>query len=248
MLSQPRSRRAPALAILGLLVVCLGSPAPVAAAAVTPTLRLGASIDIVDNNGIGDSGLVTFDVHLAVPSGSSVSVANRAIHLQSAPSNSPGAFTAFKELTTNAIGSAAVINYEPEQNRWYRAVFDGTDEIAAAISPSVRVLVRYTATIGPGTSGTVRSVRKGTEIQFRTTVSPVVAGAARGHVSWEVWGTRGGRLQRLIATTSDPSAGGVAALFVKFTATGRYRVRSRALGTATNATSDWTPWLDFNVR
>ncbi len=182
-----RARRSMMLATLALPLAIFAVPAVAVAAPVSSALTLTASPAVVD---WGRNAVIA--VHLAVPPGSSVSVGNRVVHIQFSPTSGPAGFTTIPsvgDVTTNASGNATLA-YSPAVNLWYRAVFDGTDDLAPATSNSARVLVRERVTISPNNAGKVKTVRKSTRVDFSTRVQPTFDNLARPHVVWEIWGTR----------------------------------------------------------
>jgi len=171
------------------------------------------------------------------------------VHIQFSPSSGPAGFTTIPsvgDVTTNASGNATLA-YSPAVNLWYRAVFDGSDDLAPATSNSARVLVRERVTITPNNAGKVKTVKKSARVDFFTRVQPTFDNVARPHVVWEIWGTRKNKFQRLVTSVSDPNSAGVASLVVVFNQLGRYGVRSRASGTSANVTSAWTAFQYYNV-
>jgi hypothetical protein len=239
-----RARRSMMLATLALPLAIFAVPAVAVAAPVSSALTLTASPAVVD---WGRNAVIA--VHLAVPPGSSVSVGNRVVHIQFSPTSGPAGFTTIPsvgDVTTNASGNATLA-YSPAVNLWYRAVFDGTDDLAPATSNSARVLVRERVTITPNNAGKVKTVRKAAIVEFKTRVQPTFDNLMRPQVHWEIWGTRKNTFQRLVTAVSDPNALGLASLIVHFNQLGRYGVRSRAAGTSANVTSAWTAFQYYNV-
>jgi hypothetical protein len=240
-----RLRASSIVAAIGVLVGTVAVPASASAASATPTVTISASAGT-----ILWGTTATLTIHLAVASGSGISVVDRPLHIQSAASNSSSAFLTLPEVgnvMTDAAGNAT-LRYEPGRNLWYRATFDGATDLAAATSTPVRVLVEQRATISPDNRGKVKSITKGTQVSFTTRVQPVFDDVPHGHVLWQVWGTRKGTFEVLATALSDPNTVGIASMVTDFNQVGQYAVRSRALGTSTDVTSAWTSLQHYDVK
>jgi len=125
---------------------------------------------------------------------------------------------------------------------------------AAPGSPRTLVQARVTVTYVDHAThkATGTTLKRGQRLDFTATVKPFSA-AAKAHVRWEVWGTRGGRFRVLITATSDtdtvnPIHLGQAGFDVTFNQVGRYAVRAMATGTSTSSASAWSAYHFFNVR
>jgi hypothetical protein len=213
-----------------------GSAPTLTISASRPTILWGEGIDLT--------------VKLTAPAGSTASVAGRTIHVQVARIHAAGAFTTINpggDILTDSTGTAIIPGYTPATNLWYQAVFDGSTDLGPATSADTRVVVRQLAAIRPDNSGAVKTISKGTSIEFRTVVRPTRDDVPRTHVKWEVWRLVNNRWTRFLATQSDPDVAGNAFLTVGFN-TGSWRIRSQAMPTQLNANSVWTPYVQYLVK
>lgn len=217
--------------------ILAGGPAPtLTITASKPTILWGEGIDLT--------------VKLTAPAGSTASVAGRAIHVQVARVHAPLAFSTIDpggDVITDATGTAIIPDYTPATNLWYQAVFDGSTDLGPVTSADTRVVVRQLAAIRPDNGGAVRTITKGTVIEFRTIVRPTRDDVPRTHVKWQVWRLVNNRWTLFLAAQSDPDASGNAFLTVTFN-TGSWRIRSQAMPTQLNANSTWTRFVQFLVK
>ena len=74
-------------------------------------------------------------------------------------------WTTITTLTTDANGRASLF-YTPVTNLYYRAVFAGTADLAAANSNQVRTVVRQLALLRPTNNGATKTINRNTSITF----------------------------------------------------------------------------------
>jgi hypothetical protein len=149
-------------------------------------------------------------------------------------------------VTTGTDGTAAAVD-RPAANTFYRLVFDGAPDLAAASSPVVRVVVRRVALLRPDNRGTVRRVSRGTTVTFSTLVRPVTASVAPGPVTYRLFQLVGRSWVLKRSWTVTPDATGLALLPVAFASRGSWMVRAMAVPTAANANSVWSPAQRYDV-
>lgn len=156
-------------------------------------------------------------------------------------------WTQIATLTTDATGHAAH-PYRPVTNLYYRAVFAGAPDLAAANSNQVRTTVRQLAVMRPTNGATTRSIARNTAITFSTTVRPSRPELAPASVTFIF--SRQATSTRLEVTkrTVIVDAAGVARTTFTFATTGRWYARSQANPTAYNANSLLTPLESYSVR
>jgi hypothetical protein len=220
-------------------------PFNILAGGAAPTLTITASMPTI----LWGEG-VDLTVKLTAPAGSTASVAGRTIHVQVARVHAAGAFTTINpggDILTDSTGTAIIPNYTPATNLWYQAVFDGSPELGPVTSADTRVVVRQLAALRPDNGGAVKTIAKGTSIEFRTIVRPTRDDVPRTHVKWEVWRLVNNRWTLFLAQQSDPDVSGNAFLTVGFN-TGSWRIRSQAMPTQLNANSTWTPFVQYLVK
>jgi len=150
------------------------------------------------------------------------------------------------DVTTGTDGTAAAVD-RPAANTFYRLVFDGAPDLAAASSPVVRVVVRRMALLRPDNRGTVRRVSRGTTVTFSTLVRPVTASVAPGPVTYRLFQLVGRSWVLKRSWTVTPDATGLALLPVAFASRGSWMVRAMAVPTAANANSVWSPAQRYDV-
>jgi hypothetical protein len=238
-----RARLAGALALVGILGGLLIQPATVLAAGdPAPTLTISPSA-----TAILWGAAVDFSVQLTAPAGSTASVANRTIRIETATVNAAGAFASIGTVTTDSSGHGTLPGYTPPTNRWYQAVLDGSTDLAGVTSAETRVTVRQLAEIRPNNGGAVKTVAEGTQVRFVTVVRPSRDDIPRTHVKWQIWRLVNGRWTLFLTQLSDPDVSGRAYLIVGFN-TGSWYVRSQAQPTQLNANSLWTPNVRYDVK
>jgi hypothetical protein len=201
-----------------------------------PTILWGEGVDLT--------------VKLTAPAGSTVSVAGRTIHFQvnRVPTDIDfGTINPGGDVLTDSTGTAIIPSYTPATNLWYRAVFDGATDLGPVTSATTRVVVRQLAAIRPDNGGVLKTIAKGTSIEFRTIVRPTRDDVPRTHVKWQLWRLVDNRWTLFQALQSDPDVSGNAFLTVGFN-TGSWRIRSQAMPTQLNANSVWTPYVQYLVK
>jgi hypothetical protein len=206
-----------------------------------PTLTLTASPKVIE---WGDT--VTLSVHMGPAGGSGGPVGNRKVHIRVATVTAVLAFTTAGDVTTDANGNATFA-YTPATNLYYLAVYDGDPDLGPASSAMVRVTVRQIALLRPDNAGKVKTVAKGTLVEFTTVVRPARDDIPRTHVKWQVWRLVNNRWTLFLTQISDPDVSGRAFLRVSFN-TGSWYVRSQAMPTQLNANSFWTGIQRYDVK
>ncbi|HSW42553.1 MAG TPA: hypothetical protein VLM76_08605 [Patescibacteria group bacterium] len=174
--------------------------------------------------------------------------ANRPFLLQRSLDNVTWITTA--TLMTDTTGRSA-FSFRPATNFFYRAVFAGAADLLAATTPSVRTVVRQAAVLRPTNFGAVRTISRNTSIAFTTRVRPARPELPLARVTYRFfWRTgRPGSTWALISErTVTADSAGIARTSFRFTRSGQWYVRSRALSTPFNANSLWTPVERYNVR
>ena len=156
-------------------------------------------------------------------------------------------WTTITTLTTNANGRASLF-YTPVTNLYYRAVFAGTADLAAANSNQVRTVVRQLAILRPTNSGLVRTINRNTSITFTTTVRPARPELARAKVSFYFYRLVGSSYVLKVKRDVMIDAAGLARTTFKFTSNGRWYVRSQANPTPYNANSVMSRFERYSVR
>ena len=152
--------------------------------------------------------------------------------------------------TTDTFGRAT-FTFRPPTNLFYRVVFSGAPDLQAATSPSVRTVVRQAAVLRPTNHGAVGSISRNTSIAFTTRVRPARPELPLARVTYSFfWRTgRTGSTWALVSQrTVTADAAGIARTTFRFSRSGQWYVRSRALSTPFNANSLWTPVERYNVR
>jgi hypothetical protein len=145
-------------------------------------------------------------------------------------------WTTITTLTTDANGRASLF-YRPVTNLFYRAVFAGTPDLAAATSNQVRTVVRELAVLRPTNNGSTKSISRNSSITFSTTVRPARPELAPATVSFSFYRQVSGVWQ--LATKRDVviDSAGLARTTFQFTSSGQWYVRSQANPTPYNANS-----------
>jgi hypothetical protein len=150
-------------------------------------------------------------------------------------------------LTTNSVGDAS-FPYTPATNLWYRAVFAGTPDLAAATSTPVRVVVRQIALLRPTNGGRVVTIARGTTMTWRVTVRPNRPELPHAKVGWEFYIYRGGRWAYLTTRYAFTDNLGIATLSYRFESAGQWYVRAQAYPLPLNANSGWSPVNRYSVQ
>ena len=150
-------------------------------------------------------------------------------------------------LTTNSVGDAS-FPYTPATNLWYRAVFAGTPDLAAANSTPVRVVVRQIALLRPTNEGRVVTIAAGTTLTWRVTVRPNRPELPHAKVGWEFYIYRGGRWVYLTTRYAFTDNLGIATYSYRFGSAGQWYVRAQAFPLPLNANSGWSPVNRYSVQ
>jgi trimeric autotransporter adhesin len=155
-------------------------------------------------------------------------------------------WTTITSLTMGASGGTSY-HYTPVTNLWYRAVFAGTSDLAAATSNQVRTVVREIAVMRPTNFGHVRTISRNTSVTFTTTVRPARPELAPAKVSFWFYRQSGGSW--VLAAKRDVliDAAGLARTTFTFTSSGQWYVRSAANPTPYNANSVMSPVERYSV-
>ena len=156
-------------------------------------------------------------------------------------------WTTITTLTTDVNGRASLL-YTPVTNLYYRAVFAGTLDLAAANSNQVRTVVRQLAILRPTNSGSTRTINRNTSITFTTTVRPARPELAPAKVSFYFYRFSSGAWRFVTKRDVFINAAGLARTTFKFTTSGQWYVRSQANPTPYNANSVMTPVERYCVR
>ncbi len=156
-------------------------------------------------------------------------------------------WTTITTLTTDASGRASLF-YTPVTNLYYRAVFAGTPDLAAANSNQVRTVVRQLALLRPTNSGSVKSIGRNSSITFTTTVRPARPELALAKVSFYFYRFSSGAWRLVTKRDVFIDGAGLARTTFKFTSSGQWYVRSQANPTTYNANSILTPVERYSVR
>ena len=170
--------------------------------------------------------------------------ANRTFQLQG--TRDGAVWTTITTLTSDATGRAALF-YRPVTNLFYRAVFAGTPDLAAATSNEVRTVVRGLAVMRPTNNGSVKSIARNSSITFTTTVRPARPELPPSTVSFFFYRQVSGAWQ--LATRRDivATSAGLATTTFTFSTAGQWYVRSQAGPTPYNANSVFTPVERYGV-
>jgi hypothetical protein len=216
------------------LTKATSAPFTVVATAAAITLTNSASV-------ITWGGTVVLSVQFG-PNG-----ANRTFNLEGARDGVT--WTTRATLTTNAAGQAT-FPYRPAINAYYRAVFAGAPDLAAATSNITRTTVRQIALLRPTNLGAIKSVARNTSITFTTTARParpelppvkvtfVFYYRVKVQFHWDRVAKRDVIINSL----------GKASTTFKFTRSGNWYVRTIANPTPYNANSVWSPLERYRVR
>ncbi len=156
-------------------------------------------------------------------------------------------WTTITTLTTDASGRASLF-YTPVTNLFYRAVFAGAPDLAAANSNQVRTVVRQLAILRPTNSGSTRTIDRNTSITFSTTVRPARPELALAKVSFLFYRYSSGAWRFVTRRDVFIDSAGLARTTFTFTSSGQWYVRSQANPTPYNANSVMTPVERYSVR
>ena len=139
-------------------------------------------------------------------------------------------------LTTDTAGRSQFA-FRPSTNFFYRAVFAGTPDLSAGMSPSVRTVVRQIALLRPTNGGAVRSISRNTSITFFTVVRPSRPELTPAKVTFSFYRLSGSTWVLSTQRTVTAAADGRAATTFTFSSSGQWYVRSMANPTTYNANS-----------
>jgi trimeric autotransporter adhesin len=155
-------------------------------------------------------------------------------------------WTTITSLTMGSSGGTSY-HYTPVTNLWYRAVFAGTSDLAAATSNQVRTVVREIAIMRPTNFGHVRTISRNTSVTFTSTVRPARPELAPAKVSFWFYRQSGGSW--VLAAKRDVliDSAGLARTSFTFTSSGQWYVRSAANPTPYNANSVQSPVERYSV-
>lgn len=183
---------------------------------------------------------ITLTTQFAMPGG-----ANRTFQLQGTRD-----LTTWTTITTQTTGSngRATFVYTPVTNLFYRVVFAGAADLAAANSNQVRTVVRQLALLRPTNGGDIRTISRGSSITFTTTVRPARPELAPARVSFYLFRRVSGVWTQISKRDVVINSAGLARTTFAFNSTGDYYVRSQANPTPYNANSVLTPVERYNVR
>jgi hypothetical protein len=170
--------------------------------------------------------------------------AGKAIQLQG--TRDGGSWTTITTLTTDASGHAALV-YRPVTNLFYRAVFAGTPDLAAATSNEVRTVVRQLAVMRPTNNGSTKAISRNSSVTFSTTVRPSRPELAPATVTFSFYRQVAGAWQLVTSRAAAVDSAGVARTTFGFTTAGQWYVRSQAGPTPYNANSVPTPLERYSV-
>jgi hypothetical protein len=182
----------------------------------------------------------TLGVQFAMPNGN-----NRSFQLQG--TRDLVTWTTITTLTTDPNGRASLF-YTPVTNLYYRAVFAGAADLAAANSNQVRTVVRQLALLRPTNSGATKTISRNSSITFTTTVRPARPELAPAKVSFYFYRFSSGAWQFVTKRDVFIDSAGLARTTFKFTTAGQWYVRSQANPTTYNANSVMTPVERYSVR
>jgi hypothetical protein len=183
---------------------------------------------------------ITLTVQFAMPGGN-----NKTFQLQGTRDNVT--WTTITTLTTNASGRATLF-YTPVTNLWYRAVFAGTPDLAAANSNVVRTVVRQLALLRPTNHGAIRTINRNASIQFTTTVRPARPELAPARVTFTFFRFSSGAWRFVTSRDVVIDSAGLARTTFRFTSVGHWYVRTQANPTPYNANSVNSPLERYRVR
>ncbi len=133
-------------------------------------------------------------------------------------------------LTTNTFGTATM-TYAPPYNTFFRASFGGANDLSAANSPSIRVLVRHKLTFAAG--GTSKFYRNGTRVTYTAMVRPI-APAGLQRITFLIYKRVAGHWVFRTSATIRVNALGQATFSWRWTH-GQWYIRARGNATIYNA-------------
>jgi hypothetical protein len=155
-------------------------------------------------------------------------------------------WTTITTLTTDSNGRA-LFYYRPVTNLFYRAVFSGTPELAAATSNQVRTVVRELAVLRPANIGSTKSIGRNSSVTFTTTVRPARPELQAATVSFYFYRQVSGVWKLQVKRDVAIDSAGRAGTTFRFTSSGKWYVRAQAGPTPYNANSELTPIERYQV-
>ena len=150
-------------------------------------------------------------------------------------------------LTTDASGNASW-PYRPATNRYYRATFQGSADLAFSRTTVVRVIVRQVVVMKPTSSGKTTVVNAGKEVPFQLSVRPSRPELLRTNFTFAVYRLVSGAWQRFTTRKVAVDPYGNATYAWTFSTRGEWYVRAMADPTPDNANSVWSRIERFSVR
>jgi hypothetical protein len=220
-------------AVVIALTLSLPAPAP-ATAADTSTLRLTPSSTVIT---WGET--VVFDMAFGAAG------ANRIVVLET--SRDLLTWENVYILNTDANGNASW-PYRPATNRYYRATFQGSADLAFARSSVVRVVVRQVVILKPTSSGRTTIVSAGHQVPFALSVRPSRPELLRTSFTLAVYRRVGSAWQRFATRDVPVDPYGNATHSWTFSSRGEWYVRAIANPTSDNANSTWSRIERYSVR
>lgn len=198
---------------LGDVTDLAGNPVPTVASW-TNTALASADVTLTTSSRlIARGAAVTLDGRVAAIAGAAVTL-ERAI--------GDGPFVAYVPLLTATGGTFRSIE-TIRQNTWFRAVYAGSDTIAGATSPVVRILVRREVALAGRTAGSTSVVARAHRVSMKAVLTPPGPDIV---VSFRIYrtDTRTGRLV-LQSTVPRTTVNGSASLAWTPALPGRYVIR-----------------------
>jgi hypothetical protein len=151
-------------------------------------------------------------------------------------------------IVTDGSGNGS-FTYRPSDNRYYRASFAGTGDLGAGNSNVVRVVVRQISVIRPAPTSTYRTISRGTQITFTSTIRPNRPELPQATAHFKVYQFQNGEwVQVLDRMVPVDRSNGVATLQITFNTPGKFYARSQAIPTSFNANSVWSDLVRYIVR
>ena len=139
-------------------------------------------------------------------------------------------WTPLTTATSNGDG-IATYSLAPSLNRYYRAVFNGDASLGPGSSASVRVLVVGTVALTPNAGTGYRSVGRGTSVTFTATLRPWSTGRPGPLVTFTLWHLVGSSWRAVASRSVRATSLGRATYRFTFSSTGYWSVTARAAST-----------------
>ena len=173
--------------------------------------------------------------------------ANRTLNIQASRDGLTWATITTPSLVTDTTG-VATFAYRPATNDYYRAVFAGAPDLTAAMSPTVRTVVRQILVLRPTNQGKIKTISHGTSIIFTSTVRPARTDLVPAKVTYYLYRLVSGKWVAQGTRVITASSVGLALTTFKFSTKGSWMVRSAANATPYNANSIMSPMQQFLVK